>query len=194
MNLSDIEEPQSPLEELEQEATGNFLDIKTVCVFFNNTIPHQDKEVSLNPIIKAGDFSMAIEDMIEISDIPMNQVVSIQPTKEDKFTMLLNAIPISSNTSALGKPTKTKRKSPKTDKTAAFLDDSETPPPPSPPPTPSVKEELKPIKAYNLQDLQMLARVHKIDTQKEGKAGKKVNKTKEEMYSEIKDKLDKLEK
>jgi hypothetical protein len=38
----------------------------------------------------------------------------------------------------------------------------------------------------------MLARLHKIDTQKDGKAGKKVNKTKEEMYSEIKEQLDKL--
>jgi hypothetical protein len=46
-------------------------------------------------------------------------------------------------------------------------------------------DELKPIGKYNLVELQMLARFHKIDTQKEGSSGKKINKTKGEMYEEI---------
>lgn len=49
-------------------------------------------------------------------------------------------------------------------------------------------DELKPIGKYNLVELQMLARFHKIDTQKEGSSGKKINKTKGEMYEEIQEK------
>jgi hypothetical protein len=146
LNLSDIEEPQA-------EETGSFLDSKTVSVFFNNTIPRKEKNISLNPIISTGNFSMAIEDMIEISDIPppQNTEVSIVSSiaKNDKFSKLLDTIPVSNKT-----PSNATSKAPS-----------------------------------NLLDLQMLARVHKIDTQKEGKAGKRVNKTKEEMYNEIKEKL-----
>lgn len=46
-------------------------------------------------------------------------------------------------------------------------------------------EELKPLKQYTLQELQILARLYKVDPQKEGKTGKKINKTKEEIYNEI---------
>ena len=49
-------------------------------------------------------------------------------------------------------------------------------------------DELQPIGKYNLVELQMLARFHKIDTQKEGSSGKKINKTKGEMYEEIQEK------
>ena len=52
----------------------------------------------------------------------------------------------------------------------------------------SGKEELKPIGKYNLGELQHLAKVYKINTQKDGKAGKMINKTKEELYNEIKEK------
>ena len=52
-------------------------------------------------------------------------------------------------------------------------------------------DELKPIGKYNLVELQMLARFHKIDTQKEGSSGKKINKTKGEMYEEIQEKQNK---
>ena len=172
LNLEDIEEPiESNLEE-----TGNFLDSKTVSVFFNNTVPPPDKQINMNPIIKAGAFSMAIEDMIEISEVP-----PVRPVP-DAFETLLDKIPISASKPA---EKNTKRKSPKTDKTKTTTLE------PAAPAAAPVEEELKPIKSYNLVDLQMLARLHKIDTQKEGKAGKKVNKTKEEMYSEIKDKLGK---
>ena len=52
----------------------------------------------------------------------------------------------------------------------------------------SGKEDLKPIGKYNLGELQHLAKVYKINTQKDGKAGKMINKTKEELYNEIKEK------
>jgi len=52
----------------------------------------------------------------------------------------------------------------------------------------SGKEELKPIGKYNLGELQHLAKVYKINTQKDGKAGKMINKTKEELYNEIMEK------
>ena len=44
---------------------------------------------------------------------------------------------------------------------------------------------IKPINKYNLLDLQMLAKIENIDTQKQGSSGKKINKTKIEMYDEI---------
>jgi hypothetical protein len=52
----------------------------------------------------------------------------------------------------------------------------------------SGKEDLKPIGKYNLGELQHLAKVYKINTQKDGKACKMINKTKEELYNEIKEK------
>ena len=184
LNLSDIEEPEEPSLALEPEDTGNFLDSTTVSLFFNNSIPQQEKQVNMNPIIKAGAFTMAIEDMIEISD-----EYSAPVKKQNAFEMLLDKIPTSSNSSKSAKNNSTTRTSPR-----AVIQPKEFAPTPTPTPTPALipaDEELQPIKTYNLLDLQMLSRLHKIDTQKEGKAGKKVNKTKEEMYSEIKEKLDK---
>lgn len=174
LNLSDIEEP---------DETGNFLDSKTVSVFFNNTVPPLNKQVDLTPIIKAGDLSFAIEDMIEISEEPLQK-------KKDAFEVLLDKIPTNAASSksvatiTSADKNNTKRKSLKADKTVIQ-------PEVLVPALIPAEEELKPIKTYNLLDLQMLSRLHKIDTQKEGKAGKKVNKTKEEMYSEIKELLEK---
>jgi hypothetical protein len=51
------------------------------------------------------------------------------------------------------------------------------------------KEELKPIGKYNLLELQMLAKLYKIDTRKQGSAGKMINKTKQEIYDEIQKKI-----
>lgn len=211
LNLSDIEEPvlEEDHETMETMESGNFLDSKTVSVFFNNTVPPPNKQVNLNPIIKAGELSMAIEDMIEISDYvaapistPAPAPAHVVPIKkeeketkqdnQDAFAALLDKIPSKPNPPAskneiyakerkelLELPAKSKKTAKgKTAPTTALI--------PTPEPA---KEELKPIKSYNLLDLQMLARLHKIETQKDGKAGKKVNKTKEEMYSEIKEKL-----
>jgi hypothetical protein len=46
-------------------------------------------------------------------------------------------------------------------------------------------DELKPIGKYTLGDLQILAKIYKVDTQKAGKTDKKINKTKQELYDEI---------
>jgi hypothetical protein len=51
------------------------------------------------------------------------------------------------------------------------------------------KDELLPISKYLLLDLQILASGYKINKQKEGKNNKKINKTKEELYNEIKEKF-----
>jgi hypothetical protein len=150
----------------------------------------------MNPIIKAGEFSMAIEDMIEISDeldVPISVPVPMYEPyvpikKQDPFQMLLDNIPSkpspSSKTETYIKERKELLELPKSTTNGKEKEKEQEKAEPT-------KEELKPIKAYNLLDLQMLARLHKIDTQKEGKSGKKVNKTKEEMYYEIKEKLDK---
>ena len=55
----------------------------------------------------------------------------------------------------------------------------------------NVEEDLKPIGKYNLLELQMLAKLYKIDTRKQGSAGKMINKTKHEMYDEIQEKMNK---
>jgi len=55
----------------------------------------------------------------------------------------------------------------------------------------SGEEDLKPIGKYNLLELQMLAKLYKIDTRKQGSAGKMINKTKQEMYEEIQEKMNK---
>lgn len=46
-------------------------------------------------------------------------------------------------------------------------------------------DELKPIGKYTLGDLQIIAKIYKVDTQKAGKTDKKINKTKQELYDEI---------
>ena len=50
-------------------------------------------------------------------------------------------------------------------------------------------EELKPLVKYNLVDLQMMSKFYKVDTQKMGTSGKKINKLKAELYDEIKEKM-----
>ena len=55
--------------------------------------------------------------------------------------------------------------------------------------TNSNDEELKPLAKYNLVDLQFMARLYKIDTQKMGNCNKKINKLKGELYEEIKNKM-----
>jgi hypothetical protein len=50
------------------------------------------------------------------------------------------------------------------------------------------EEELLPIGKYNLLDLQRMSLLYKIDTQKMGTMGKKINKLKAELYTEITEK------
>jgi hypothetical protein len=51
------------------------------------------------------------------------------------------------------------------------------------------KEEFLPIGKYKLEDLQRLALLYKIDTQKMGTMGKKINKLKAELYNELATKM-----
>lgn len=50
-------------------------------------------------------------------------------------------------------------------------------------------DTLKPIGKYTLLELQMLAKLHKIPTQKQGKGTKMINKTKDEIYGELVEKF-----
>jgi len=232
INLSGVEDSSNEYESLEE--TGNILDSKTVSVFFNNTIPVDSESVDINPIIRAGEFSMAIEDMIEISE---EQVPSVIKTEQQHanisnmlssthtpkietplsthdpanahapahaFDVLMAMIPskakpetsVSDGVNA-SKSTKQSKSCSKITKKSTNLVETVSP---IMEPADSVNtdetinnsnkdfstDELKPIKTYNLLDLQMLARLYKVDTQKEGKIGKKVNKTKDELYNEIK--------
>ena len=56
-------------------------------------------------------------------------------------------------------------------------------------PEENTKDELKPLAKYNLVELQIMAKIHKIDTQKMGNCNKKVNKLKGELYDELKAKM-----
>jgi len=47
------------------------------------------------------------------------------------------------------------------------------------------KIQLKPVNKYNLTELQDIAKLYKIDICKNGKSGKKINKTKDEIYTEV---------
>lgn len=213
LNLSDIEEPADTQE------IGNFLENKTISIFFNNTVAScNDKQINKNPIIITENFNIAIEDMIEIDEDTNNPSLidnkndnnnndnSDKNDKNDKnsFNTLLNQIPmttVNNNPKIIKQTKQTKqRKSPKTNLQNISIGQNEkdlnkdiiTNTTDNLTDNIIAKEELKPIKAYNLLDLQILARVHKIDTQKEGKSGKKVNKTKEEIYVEIKEKIQSL--
>lgn len=243
--------------------TGNILDSKTVSVFFNNTIPIDNDTVDINPIIRAGEFSMAIEDMIEISEEHIPTSINVVKTETEKqhdniakmlsrstTTETINVpvvepvpatvannvnLPVPAHVptsvpvpafdalmSMIPSKVKTETKVPKAKKTKETKELKEPKEPKAttankitkktskavelispimePVASANVKtessndkltSELKPVKEYSLLDLQMLARVNKVDTQKEGKTNKKVNKTKDELYNEIKSSLKK---
>jgi len=211
-NLESIDD-----ETLDLKESGDILNCETISVFYNNTISSKvDNSKNYEPIIKAGSISFAIEDMIEIEeqeDTPIgdshviqndsrnveisipkdNQIVvnkvgeqvaeQVNNVPQDAFAELMNKIPMKG---------KAKKISPKSSKVVentleslltntTVLGNVECN-------EKSDVDELKPIGKYNLVELQMLARFHKIDTQKEGSSGKKINKTKGEMYEEIQQK------
>jgi len=173
------------------------------------------------PIIKAGTLTFAIEDMIDIEeqeDAPIgntntnttDNIKKITISNPEPPTILVNHLenqPNQSNQSndafadlmkkipMKGKD-KAKRISPKSSTTATTtletllntvatnsIDNAKS--------IDFGEEDLKPIGKYNLLELQMLAKLYKIDTRKQGSAGKMINKTKQEMYDEIQEKMNK---
>lgn len=192
---------------------GDILNCDEISIFYNNTIHKKTNIVLYEPIIKAGGISFAIEDMIEIEEqentiigekptIPINEmpIVSVKTEttattettettdiKEDKsvngFDELMNSIPMRNE---IGVKTRKTRVSPKAIKTntittekSTVVDKTETET------EKDDTEELKPIIKYKLFDLQAIARFHKVEVDKEGSSGRRVKKTKDEMYNEI---------
>jgi len=166
---------------------------------FNNSIRLQNE----NSIIKQNNTTTdnvlyTIEDMIDIEEIeekPMNSLEYIisntiidekkeriketetetktetetetETEKIDDLQLLMSQIPMSKGS----KITKFK----KVNTTSIIVDNT--------------KEEILPIGKYKLEDLQRLAALYKIDTQKMGNMGKKINKLKAELYNEIATKM-----
>jgi hypothetical protein len=155
--------------------------------FYNDTVDKSLDECNINN---------PIEDMIEIEEqelTPIGQKQTnnsninqrereIQKTQtEDTFTLLMNKIPMKINSE-----TKTKKQNITNNNTIASNNPiTHNHLTTGKPIEKDDFEELKPLNKYNLIDLQSFARFYKIDTQKEGKSGRKINKTKEEMYNEI---------
>ena len=160
---------------------------------FNNSIKLQNENSIIN---KNNPISHIFEDMIhqdtnqefnhieEIEDKPMSNISTkknvekiekieniVEPT--DDLQDLMIKIPMS-------KGSKIKTKSNKINNTSVSVETKSN--------ITYEKEELLPIGKYNLLDLQRLSLLHKIDTQKMGTMGRKINKLKAELYSEITEK------
>lgn len=173
---------------------------------FNNSIKLQNENSIIN---KNNPISYIFEDMIqdtqqelnhieEIEDQPMSSVSTVKvieaetilepvPEPIDDLQKLMCKIPMSKGSKIKTKKLDVKVKivdSVKVDDvvtipTVATVDTNTNT---------NNDDELLPIGKYNLLDLQRLALLHKIDTQKMGTMGKKINKLKAELYSEITEK------
>ena len=161
---------------------------------FNNSIRLQNENSIIN---KNNPISYIFEDMIqdvnqeinhieEIEDTPMGNKPNIEepkiiepvPEPIDDLQKLMCKIPMSK-----GSKIKIKKIDTKVDLKIDTKVDAKVEPVNT-----TNEEELLPIGKYNLLDLQRLALLHKVDTQKMGTMGKKINKLKAELYSEITEK------
>jgi len=111
-------------------------------------------------------------------DIEENEDIIESQTKhennDDVFDMLMTKIPIKSNNKKIKETkVKTNTKNNTISETKSETKDN------------YVKEELLPIAKYNLADLQRLSFLYKIEVQKMGTQGKKINKLKLELYEEL---------
>ena len=168
---------------------------------FNNSIRLQNENSIIKQNNKTTDNVLyTIEDMIDIEEIeekPMNSLEYIisntiidekkdiiketetitetvnETEKIDDLQVLMSQIPMSKGNkiSKISKISKLK----KINTTSIIVDNT--------------KEEILPIGKYKLEDLQRLAALYKIDTQKMGNMGKKINKLKAELYNEIATKM-----
>jgi len=114
-----------------------------------------------------------------------NNKVYDSAKKCNDIESLLSRVPMSSDV----KPKKTKKEIAMEEKLAKGEEKNEVKKTTTPSNTNTDKEELKPLAKYNLVDLQILAKLYKIDTQKMGNCDKKINKLKGELYEEIKKKM-----
>jgi len=168
---------------------------------FNNSIRLQNENSIIN---KNNPISYIFEDMIqdvhqeinhieEIEDTPMGSVNTMKvidskaesipvqvPETMDDLQKLMIKIPMSK-----GSKIKTKKVDTKVVVETKNIEPVNTKVEPV---NTNDEEELLPIGKYNLLDLQRLALLHKVDTQKMGTMGKKINKLKAELYTEITEK------
>ena len=174
-NIDDIDDVDNIIE---NDSTFNIEEA------FNNSIKLQTE----NSIIKKNNTFFNIEDMVDIEESEdiiddVNKSQTEQDNNDnDVFDMLMNKIPIKSNNKKIKEPkvksnTETK---PKTD-TKIKNDTNKI----KTEKTEFVKEELLPMAKYNLADLQRLSFLYKIEIQKMGTQGKKINKLKLELYEEL---------
>ena len=139
-----------------------------------------------------------IEDMIEIEEqeyepmtmknTSITNIKTQSDTKINDLESLLSKIPMSKPKPVSDKSTNKSTKSNTIDKTNNKNDDK-TDDKTDDNSGKTDMEELKPLAKYNLVDLQMMSKFYKVDTQKMGTSGKKINKLKAELYDEIKAKM-----
>lgn len=186
-----------------QHSLGNdFLEIIKIHFEMTNFkgYTHKETSIPINESIKPEniiqcdslilndiDNKVIIEDMIKINDNYNDNININEKTVEENddisdrllgnkpidLNILMNKIPVNNK-----KPKLKSEKKQIIDINDIIRDTSTTT-------TTSNKEELKPLSKYTLSDLQMLAKLHKISTQKPGKVNKPVNKTKEEIYNDL---------
>lgn len=169
-NIDDIEDVDNILEQ------NSLFNIEEA---FNNSIKLQCETLENNENNLAN--LINIETMIEVVEedtIDNSNETNKTNSSNDSFDLLMNTIPTTQN----NKLVKTKVKTSKTEKpkktntldSKKKIEEKE-----------EKKEDLLPISKYTLTDLQRFALFYKIDKQKMGSAGKKINKLKAELYEEI---------
>lgn len=172
------------------------LDLNDTTQFYNSQIAMSDIDSGIIKNDKNRNITFAIEDMIEIEEQeaePIGIIVNSKPKEPAKETSNMNSFdrlmdqipmakskgnkivdkkgnnPVSLDMLLNSIPADAIQSSDKADAIQSADKD----------------DELKPIGKYNLGELQILAKIHKVDTQKAGKTDKKINKTKQELYDEI---------
>ena len=197
-NIDSIDSIEDVDNIMEQHSTFNIEEA------FNNSIRLQNE----NSIIKQNNknISYNIEDMIDIEEPeekPMNSLdykmntntntntveaaETITEAQED-LQILMTKIPMSKGIKVSKVSKVSKVNQPQVDATSTnTITTSTTSTTTST--TDNDKEEILPIGKYKLEDLQRLSLLYKIDTQKMGNMGKKINKLKAELYAELATKM-----
>ena len=185
----------SGIDDIDIDDVDNILDNSTSSTFnieeaFNNSIRLQNEKSIIN---NNNNIPNIIEDMIHIEEFeekPMNNINHVETIVEpiniiqpvDDLELLMKKIPMTKGSKIkLKNGASTPSTTPSIPSTTASTTVSTTV-------NSIIKEELLPIGKYNLLDLQRLSLLYKIDTQKMGTMGKKINKLKAELYSEISEK------
>ena len=157
-----------------------------ISYIFEDMIQDTQQEINqdLNHVEEIEDKPMSNKTMINKPNIEETKIIEPVPEPIDDLQKLMCKIPMSK-----GIKIKTKKVDTKIEKVVIDVNTKQVDTVPIVN-TNNTKdeEELLPIGKYNLLDLQRLALLHKIDTQKMGTMGKKINKLKAELYSEITEK------